>query len=33
MAWLNNFRIVWKVAIIVAILGIGELLFYRFRGP
>ena len=21
MAWLNNFRIVWKVAIIVAVLG------------
>src|SRR5246127_3760417 len=30
MAWLNNFRIVWKVAIIVAILGMASFLFFGF---
>src|ERR1700747_348805 len=30
MAWLNNFRIVWKVAIIVAILGMASFLSIGF---
>jgi methyl-accepting chemotaxis protein len=30
MAWLNNFRIVWKVAIIVAILGLASFLSIGF---
>ena len=30
MDWLNNFRIVWKVAIIVAILGMASVLSIGF---